>query len=225
MSEEPVRSAVFAPKLSTLSPSQRVLWPQLTQIPETFTLFGGTALAVQRAHRHSVDFDFFAFEAINPENLLQHLPLLQDCEVVQQQHDTLSVRTAGGEPVALSFFGLPDLQTPAPPRIAADNGLSVASLQAIAATKASVVQRRAAAKDYLDLDELFRAGITLKAALATARTMYGFRFTPELTLKALCHFDDGDLRSLPAETRDRLARLASTFDLASLDPPAKGDEQ
>ena len=64
--------------------------------------------------------------------------------------------------------------------------------------KGSVVQMRADAKDYTDIDALLADGrIGLPTALASARAIYGSQFNPQITLKALSYFDDGDLPRLP----------------------------
>src|SRR5579862_8055060 len=61
-----------------------------------------------------------------------------------------------GAPVKVSFFGVPKLPRLAPPVKARDNGLKIASLLDLAGTKASVLQVRAEAKDYIDMDALIR---------------------------------------------------------------------
>lgn len=92
------------------------------------------------------------------------------------------------------------------PERVAGPGLLVASLLDLAATKVQVVQSRASAKDYLDVDALVHVGgISLSRALGAAKAVQGDRFNPVLTLKALTFFDDGDLSEVPAEVRDRLA--------------------
>ena len=58
----------------------------------------------------------------------------------------------------VSFFGVPNLPRLAPPQVAKDNGLQVASLIDLAGTKASVLQMRAEARDYVDIDALMRLG-------------------------------------------------------------------
>ncbi len=50
--------------------------------------------------------------------------------------------------------------------------LYVASLLDLAGTKVAVVQKRAEAKDYLDIDVLIRHGIDLPTALAAGRIVY-----------------------------------------------------
>jgi hypothetical protein len=87
----------------------------------------------------------------------------------------------------------------------------------LAGTKVSVLQMRAEAKDYIDIDALLRLGnIGLPTALAAAERLYGTSFNPEITLKALSYFDDGDLRTLPEETKTRLVVAARDVDLEHL---------
>lgn len=87
----------------------------------------------------------------------------------------------------------------------------------LAGTKASVVQVRAEAKDYLDIDAVMRLGnISLPSALAAAQKLYGPSFNPEITLKALSYFDDGNLRDLPDDLKQRLVVAAREVDLDRL---------
>jgi hypothetical protein len=93
----------------------------------------------------------------------------------------------------------------------------IASLLDLAGTKASVVQVRAEAKDYLDLDMLvMKGGISLPSALAAAQALYGASFNPQITLKALSYFEDGDLRTLPEASKSRLSTAARCVDLDHL---------
>src|SRR5208282_6173281 len=111
----------------------------------------------------------------------------------------------------------PKLPRLGPPHIAGDNRLQIASLLDLAGTKASVIQMRAEAKDYLDIDALIRLGdISLPTALAAAQMLYGPSFNPELTLKALSFFDDGNLADLPADLKERLVATVREVDLDRL---------
>ena len=105
-----------------------------------------------------------------------------------------------------------------PPLVSNDYyGLKIASLLELAGIKASVVQLRAEAKDYLDLDALVtQGGISLASALAAAQALYGTSFNPQITLKALSYFHDGDLLTLPEEVKSRLATAARSVDLDRL---------
>jgi hypothetical protein len=119
--------------------------------------------------------------------------------------------------VKLSFFGVPGVARRAPPDITSDNGLRVASLLDLAGRKASVVQQRAEARDYVDIDTILRDGrVDLPTALASAQAIYGPQFNPQITLKALSFFDEGNLRQLPKATKDCLAKAAREVDLDRL---------
>ncbi len=79
--------------------------------------------------------------------------------------------------------------------------------------KAMVVQKRAEAKDYLDIHALLtQAGLSLPELLAAATALYPPNFAPEITLKSLCFFDDGNLQSVPATVRRDLARAVRACD-------------
>lgn len=145
------------------------------------------------------------------------MPFLKDARIVQREKNTLSAIVDRAGPVTVSFFGVPGLPRLAPPRVANDNGLQIASLIDLAGTKASVVQVRGEAKDYIDIAALMTYGkIDLSTALAAAQKLYGPSFNPEITLKALSYFEDGNLRSLPQSIKDRLAAAVREVDLEHL---------
>lgn len=207
----------FTPRLDILPPPQRRLWDELAAVPAEFVLYGGTALALHLGHRQSVDFDFFGDRMLDTGLLVPAVPFLAGATVTQRAPNTFSCTVDRGGVIQLSFFGVPDLPRLLPPLIASDNSLRVASLLDLAGTKASVVQVRAEARDYIDIDALLADGrIDLPTALAAARAIYGTPFNPQNTLKALSYFEDGNLRRLPRRVRDRLARAAREVDLDRL---------
>jgi hypothetical protein len=207
----------FRPRLGILPPPQRRLWDEFAAIPLEFVLYGGTALALRLGHRQSLDFDFFGRRKFEPRQLTDNLSLLAEATVTRQEPNTLSVVVDRDGPVRLSFVGLPRIARLRPPDIAPGNGVQVASLLDLAGTKASVVQQRAEAKDYLDIDALLTDGrVDLPTALAAAKAIYGARFNPLITLKALSFFADGDLRRLPKATKGRLAAAARRVEVERL---------
>jgi hypothetical protein len=209
-------SPQFLPRLDILPPAQLRLWGELGEVPASFTLYGGTALALRLGHRESIDFDFFGNEAFDPDTLTKRIPFLAEAEVVQREPDTLTVRIDRGGPVLVSFFGLPGIGHVAEPDLAPDNGLKIASLIDVAGMKASVVQKRATSKDYVDLAALIEAGVDLAMALAAGRAIYGKSFNPQITLKALSYFEDGDLKALPSQTKRVLQEAVRGVDLGDL---------
>lgn len=206
--------AILEPILSILPPAQLELWPELDATPQHFTLYGGTALALRFGHRASADFDFFSNQPMDPDELIQSIPYLKEAEPVQVAPNTLKCRVERGGPVLLSFFGSLHLGQVAARDEVRDRTLWVASALDVAGTKVAVVQKRAEAKDYLDIDALLRHGIDLSTALAAGRVVYGRSFNPLITLKALCYFED--LPTLPVEVRTRLRIAVAAVDPARL---------
>jgi hypothetical protein len=204
----------FQPRLDILPAPQRALWPELDATPEHFTLYGGTALALRLGHRQSADFDFFSHTAFDPAALAREIPYLVGAEQVQVAGHTLTCRVERGGPVLVSFFGNLGLGEAAPREVGAGSKVHVASLLDIAGTKAAVVQQRAQARDYLDIDALLRHGIDLPQLLAAGTVVYGRSFNPLITLKALSYFED--VPALPADLRERLSTAVEAVDPAHL---------
>jgi Nucleotidyl transferase AbiEii toxin, Type IV TA system len=207
----------FAPNLDILPPPQRRLWAELVAVPLGFVLYGGTGVALHLGHRTSIDFHFFGGSSFDPDRLYFDIPFLAGTEVLQKAKDTLSCLVDQGGPVQVSFFGLPGLHQLAPPCVAPGNGVKVAALIDLAGMKAWVVQKRAEARDYLDLDAMIEAGaVDLPKALAAACYIFGSAFNPLITLKALSYFEDGNLGTLPAAVRARMLRAVRAVDPGAL---------
>lgn len=119
--------------------------------------------------------------------------------------------------MAVSFFGLPDLNRLRPGDVIGANGIRVASTLDLAGTKAAVVQNRAEIKDYIDIDAIIEDGsVSLSQALVAGKAIFGKQFNPELTLKALCYFGDGTVKEIPRAMQDRLVAAFQGVDLARL---------
>jgi hypothetical protein len=204
------------PRLDILPPAQQAVWKELSQIPKTFTLYGGTAIALYLGHRESVDFDFFCFEDFDPDTLFESIPLLRGGQITQRAANTLTCNIDRGGLVQMSFFGIKGLCTVAAPTLAEENHLKIASLLDLAGMKVSVVQKRAQMKDYIDIDALISSGIGLPSALSAGSIIYGSQFSPLIALKALAWFGDGNLAKLPAATKSRLEAAVKAVHLDRL---------
>ena len=101
------------------------------------------------------------------------------------------------------------------PDVAEENGIQVASLLDLLASKLKTVQSREA-KDYRDILAAFDAGLSLAEGLAAAVAIYGRDFNGALSLKALAYFEEGDLPSLAPRTKKRLLEAATSVNLREL---------
>ncbi len=153
-----------APVLEVLPGPQRRLWDELASTPPGFVLYGGTAIALYLGHRQSLDFDFFSSKPFSPDALLREVPYLKGATPQQSSPSTLTCLLDRDGEVGVSFFGGLAFGRVGEPERAADNGIWVASLLDLAATKLAVVQHGAEAKDYVDIAALLRAGIELPQA-------------------------------------------------------------
>jgi hypothetical protein len=207
---------LFDPKIEILPMSQRKLWVEMGETPGHFVLYGGTALALRLGHRQSEDFDFFSNESFEPSALIRGVGYLKQARVDQRGDNTLTVVAERSGPVRLSFFGDLHMSHVYEPDLAPDNGLQVASLLDLAATKLRTIQQRAEVKDYRDLDAAIGSGISLAEGLAAAVAIYGKAFNSLATLKALTYFKDGNLPSLSGEIQERLLRAVTMIKLGEL---------
>jgi hypothetical protein len=207
---------MLIPRLETLPASQRRLWSELKAVPAGFVLYGGTALALRLSHRASEDFDFFSNQEFQPDELERQVSFLAGARRLQTSLNTLVATVDRDGPVKVSFFGGLNLRRVEDPEPTEGPGVLIASLLDLAATKVKVVQDRAEAKDYLDINRLLREGVDLAQALGAAQAVYGGTFNPLLTLKALCYFADGDLPSLPGDIRSSLTDAVKTVDPSRL---------
>jgi hypothetical protein len=203
----------FGPRLDILPPEQRRLWPELAPAAALgFALYGGTAIALRRGHRASVDFDFFTEAPLDRAAIRAALPFVQRALVLQDQPDawTMLVPVEGGErrQVKVSFFGGIGFGRVGEPERTDDGVLVVASLDDLLATKLKVMLQRAEAKDYRDVAAILGAGAGLAHGLASALAMFGESFQPSESLRALVFFEDGDLPSLDAAEKSVLVGAA-----------------
>lgn len=200
----------FTPQWSVLPAAQKLLWPELAQVPQHFVLYGGTAVALHYGHRTSMDFDFFTTRPLDPEELMRSLPFLRGAKPVQVAANTLDVEVTRGATVKVSFFGALPHRRVCEPERTNDGVMAVASPLDLLASKLRTIWMRSQAKDFLDIDELLRQGIGLKNGLGAAYAVYGGEFNSHISLRALGYFHDGDLPSLPTPVKDRLIKSVNS---------------
>lgn len=201
--------STFKPRKEILPQAQQQLWPILKPGADLgLTLYGGTAIALRLGHRQSVDFDFFTDKALDKVLLRQKMPFLNDCIILQDQIDTLTLQTSPGiiadSPVKVSFFGSIHFGRVGEPELTDDGVILAASLPDLLATKLKVLFQRVEAKDYQDIAAILRSGVPLSNGLSSARQMFGSTFSPAECLRALVYFKGGDLETLDQKDRQTI---------------------
>lgn len=175
--------------LDILPKEQQVLWKELYQTPEYFTLYGGTALALQIGHRISIDFDFFTNEKFNPQDIKNEISYLKDAQILQSDKNTLTCLVyRDNKPIQVSFFG--DLNLPKLKESIKIDGVNIASCEDVLTTKLKTVIDRASYKDYVDIAIGLESGYSLSQLTKNTKQLYGKSFNNNLSLRALNYFDD-----------------------------------
>ena len=197
--------------LNVLSNAQRDLWVKLKSISEMgFTLYGGTALALQLNHRQSHDFDFFSSGSLDSQQILASLTEPDTIEIERDEERTFQLTTSSG--VHISFFGHLSIRRVGMPIISDDNHIKIASLDDLMATKLKVLFNRVECKDYRDIAEMLRHGVSLSHGLSSAKAIYGNAFQPMVALKALTYFEGGDLAELSEIDKETLLNAAKCIE-------------
>jgi len=141
---------------------------------------------------------------------------LKHAETTRFQDNTLTAVVDQNGPVKLSFFGSLGIKRVQDPDIVEENGVQIASMLDLLASKLKTVQLRAEAKDYRDIVGILNAGLSLAEGLAAAAAIYGKEFNGALSLKALTFFEDGDLHSRTPAARQKLLGAATSVNLKEL---------
>ena len=159
-----------------------------------FYLAGGTALALQLGHRHSVDYDWFTTETLaDPIGLAARireggLPL----QITRAEEGALHCRI---NEVRVSFI---EYRYPliAPLVEWVDEGCLLASLDDIAAMKLAAVAQRGSRKDIIDVYALALRHKPIDQLLSLYQKRYKIQDVTHV-LYALNYFDDADKERTP----------------------------
>jgi hypothetical protein len=177
-----------APGLS--DPQQRAL-DRLSALPAMagFYLAGESAVAILLGHRRSLDLDFFS---TTPDVDLEALKsaasgCFSQVQVVAQTDTALRLLC---DQVPIDFVRYP--YPPIEPLTQA-RGVGLASLRDLAAMKLSAISRRGLRRDFWDLYEVLRTGLTLRDCGAAYVQRFGVREADLYhVLRALTYFDDAE---------------------------------
>ena len=164
---------------------------------DSWTLAGGTGLALQLGHRYSEDLDFFRTPVFESEILLSRLSEVGPVAVQSRSSGTLHLVLEG---LRVSFLAMeaPLLFAGTPYR-----GLVLADPRDIAVMKLVAIGSRGSRKDFVDLFFYLQAGGSLEAMLElTRRRFEKIDFNEYHLLKSLVFFDDAEAEPMPRMLRE-----------------------
>jgi len=164
---------------------------------ETWTLAGGTGLALQFGHRYSEDLDFFRTEAFETDLLIERLANVGPLSIQSRSSGTLHVVLDG---LRVGFLGMQaPLVYPGTPY----RGLTLADPRDIAVMKLVAIGGRGSRKDFVDLYFFLQAGGSLESTLDLARRRFQrVDYNEYHLLKSLVFFEDAEAEPLPTMLRE-----------------------
>lgn len=168
-----------------LDEKRRKILPLFKPFKDRFYLAGGTGLALQIAHRDSVDFDFFTANNFDPENLLREFKDIfsgYSVDLIQAGNKTLNIIIDGD--IKASFFCIKEqLLSP----LLDMEYFNTAGITDIACMKIAALLR-AVFKDYVDLYYIFKQQ-PMELVFDNCKKKYP-GFDEAVYLKALVSLDD-----------------------------------
>jgi len=163
---------------------------------DSWTLAGGTGLALHLGHRYSEDLDLFRAESFLPERFAESLSELGRLRVQSRSTDTLHVELDG---LRVSYLKTqaPFLFEGVPYR-----GLTVADPRDIAVMKVIAIGGRGSRKDFVDLFYYLRTGGTLEGVFSLLRRRFqNLDHNEYHLLKSLVDFEDAEKEPMPRMIR------------------------
>jgi Nucleotidyl transferase AbiEii toxin, Type IV TA system len=163
---------------------------------ESWTLAGGTALALQIGHRYSEDLGFFRTEAFEPERLAVHLSTIGRVSIQSRAAETLHAVLAG---LRISFLRA---QVPLLFLGTAYRGLTLADPRDIAVMKLIAIGGRGSRRDFIDLYFYLHGDGDLEGLFSLLRSRFrDVDFNEYHLLKSLVYFDDAESEPMPRMIR------------------------
>ena len=164
---------------------------------ESWTLAGGTGLALQLGHRYSEDLDFFRTETFETEPLIERLSEIGPLAIQSRSSVTLHAVLEG---LRISFLGM---QAPLVCATTVYRGLMLADPRDIAVMKLVAIGGRGSRKDFVDLFFFLQDGGSLESTLELARRRFQkVDYNEYHLLKSLVYFEDAEAEPMPRMLRD-----------------------
>ena len=214
-----------------LSPEMRQVWPVVAQATARLkgSLVGGTALTIYLRHRESFDLDFLVHASFSGQQLYSKLKRLSEssglsCDVEEAESGSMHALVNS---VVVQVFSQPKSSNPDNFRQLRNplivDGMRVASLPDLLATKLDLIMYRPKLRDYIDIAAIDKTGsYRIEEGLRFHSQRYGIPRTstvPDQILRLLEHpgklEPDRVFADVEEETREYLQMRALEAQAAS----------
>jgi predicted nucleotidyltransferase component of viral defense system len=180
-------------RTATVEDSTLGLLKKLQQLPllKDLRLVGGTALALQLGHRHSIDLDFFGKIEEDSAQIVNQLNSNGfEAELKYDTKKDIKVFLINGVKVDMVNYSYEWID-----ESIEDEGVRMGSLKDIAAMKLSAVTNRGTKKDFIDVYTLLKH-FSLKEMLHFYEQKYPHASIYNV-IRSLCYFEDAEANPMP----------------------------
>jgi len=171
--------------LDILTEDQKKTLESLKSFSKYGFLAGGTALALQLAHRRSYDFDIFSPKPVPKGFLLMVKKHFKKVQILVDTPDELSFISPLSVKISFVFYPFNPVY-----KTISISALRIYNWKEIALDKAYAIGRRGEWRDYIDLYFIIKTGFPLKSVIRGAKRKFGDIFSGKLFLSQLCYFRD-----------------------------------
>lgn len=171
-----------------LNYNQTMLLGLIRQFKNNFYMAGGTAIALQIGHRHSIDFDLFAEESLNALKIIRLIKKAGFTieATLEDSPEELTIVVNG---VKITFLEYPFKIERS---VDFDGILTMPDLLTLSAMKAYSLGKRSKWKDYIDLYFIIKDYFSIKDISRRAKEIYAGGVNERLFREQLCYFEDID---------------------------------
>lgn len=196
-----------------LTEEQLKLLPLIRKFKRNCYLVGGTAIALQLAHRRSINFDLFTKSNMNRESLEERIKKYgYKFKVIEQTPQELIFIIGKARITFHQFFysinAAKDFE----------EVIRVPSLLDLAALSALALGDRVKWKDYIDLYFIFKNNISLKQIVKKASSLFAEGFSEKLFREQLSYFEGIDNNEavqylVPEPSKDKIKQFLTKIAL------------
>ena len=156
-----------------------------------YYLVGGTALALQLGHRHSLDYDLFINHSFENKRIVTSLKKKFSVDQVHiSSRDELTLMM---HETKMTWYNFP---YDVPCSVSWSGVIKMPDVLTIAAMKAFALGQRAKWKDYVDMYFVFKQ-YSLDQIVERARELFGTEVNDRIFREQLSYFDDINYKELP----------------------------
>lgn len=151
---------------------------------ESFTLVGGTSLALQIGHRKSIDIDLFAKEPFNSKSVAEHVKTAYPVGLIGIRENHVAGYIDGIK-IEMLTHAYPDVKPPIN-----EEGIRMASMEDIAAMKAHAIHRDGSRlKDFVDMYHMLEY-MPMEKVLQAYHTKYPNGASDQTLKQAMAYHDE-----------------------------------